>query len=142
MRIILPASDLTFCNNQMSTLTAWDYILNPSYEVEYFVSSVEHSLLMPDDGNIVRVQEIDVMRIDDYARLEGLKRLDFVKIEAEGVELEVFEGLGSLRPRKLAIDVSPERNGQSPAEDFWAIMVKLGYEIKQRRNVLFARLPT
>lgn len=104
-------------------------------------SSVEHSLLEPDDGSIVRVQEIDVMRIDDYVRMENVDRIDFVKVEAEGVEVEVFEGLGELKARKLAIDVSPERNGLSPAEDFWNILRDLGYEIQQRRNVLFARLP-
>src|SRR5690349_22089033 len=35
-----------------------------------------------------------------------------------GVELEVFDGLGDMLPRKLAIDVSPERNGESPADEF------------------------
>ena len=81
------------------------------------------------------------MRIDDYVRMENVDRIDFVKVEAEGVEVEVFEGLGELKARKLAIDVSPERNGLSPAEDFWNILRDLGYEIQQRRNVLFARLP-
>jgi FkbM family methyltransferase len=80
-------------------------------------SSVEHSLLRPDDGAPVAVMEIQVITLADYCRMHGVDRLDFVKIEAEGVELEVFAGLGTIRPRKFAIDVSPERDGQSPAEE-------------------------
>lgn len=104
-------------------------------------SSVEHSFLAPDDGVIVETREVPVFRLDDYCHQQGIAKLDFVKIEAEGVEIEVFKGLGSLRPKKIAIDVSPERNGESPAEEFKKIFSDLGYEVRQRMNVLFARLP-
>jgi FkbM family methyltransferase len=102
-------------------------------------SSVEHSLLAPDDGTVLRTEAVEMVRLDDYCRRVGLDRLDFVKIEAEGVELEVFDGLGDLRPRKLAIDVSPERNGESPAEAFSERLMATGYEIRQRGHVMFGR---
>jgi FkbM family methyltransferase len=102
-------------------------------------SSVEHSLLMPDDGAPVGVADVQVVTLEDYCASRGINRLDFVKIEAEGVELEVFAGLGALRPRKLAIDVSPERNGESPAEEFRALLQAAGYEVRQRGYVMFAR---
>jgi len=104
-------------------------------------SSVEHSLLPPDDGEVVEVREIQVLALADYCRDHELATPDFVKIEAEGVELEVFEGLGELRPRKLAIDVSPERNNESPAAAFHSLLADLGYETRQRAHVLFARTP-
>lgn len=103
-------------------------------------SSVEHSLLMPDDGKVMEIREIDVTTLRDYLDRHELARLDFLKIEAEGVEPEVFDGLHGLKPRKLAIDVSPERNGQSPADDFCERLMPLGYKILQRGNVMFARL--
>jgi FkbM family methyltransferase len=103
-------------------------------------NSVEHSLLRPDDGQVIEVREIDVVTLKDYADRSGVTEFDFVKIEAEGVELEVFEGLDDLRPRKLAIDVSPERNGESPAEEFRRRLAPLGYEIRQRLYVMFAKL--
>jgi FkbM family methyltransferase len=103
-------------------------------------SSVEHSLLLPDDGAVIEVREIKVIALADYVQQAQIATLDFVKIEAEGVELEVFEGLRHLRPRKLAIDVSPERNNESPAEAFRARLIPLGYEIRQRAHVMFARL--
>ncbi len=102
-------------------------------------SSVEHSLLAPDDGVTIATRNIQVVSLYDYCRSRGLTSLDFVKIEAEGVELEVFEGLETLRPRKLAIDVSPERDGESPAEEFKARLAKINYEFRQRGHVLFAR---
>jgi len=102
-------------------------------------SGVEHSLLMPDDGAPIAVREIQVFTLKDYCRDAGIPALDFVKIEAEGVELEVYDGLGDLRPRKLAIDVSPERNGQSPADEYRVRLTRDGYEIRQRLNVMFAR---
>ena len=94
---------------------------------------------MPDDGQVIDVREIDVITLKDYVQQKKIVKLDFVKIEAEGVELEVFDGLQDLRPRKLAIDVSPERNGESPADEFRERLMPLGYEIRQRRHVMFAK---
>ncbi|MEP4992280.1 MAG: FkbM family methyltransferase, partial [Paracoccaceae bacterium] len=68
-------------------------------------SAVEHSLLEPDDGTVVSSEKINVRRLDSYFS-EHSSQPDFVKIEAEGVEIEVFDGLGDLRPAKIAIDVS------------------------------------
>lgn len=103
-------------------------------------NSVEHSLLQPDDGVVVETRPIRVVSLADHARAKGIERYDFVKIEAEGVELEVFDGLEHMRPRQLAIDVSAERNGESPAEEFRSRLEPLGYEVRQRKHVLFARL--
>lgn len=102
-------------------------------------SSVEHSMLQPDDGDAIDQISIQVTRLDDYCQRAAIAQLDFVKVEAEGVELEIIEGLGNVRPRKLAIDVSPERNQQSPAPEITAMLQGWGYETRQRGNVLFAR---
>lgn len=103
-------------------------------------NSVEHSLLQPDDNVVVETRSIPVVSLADYARANGIERFDFVKIEAEGVELEVFAGLEDMRPPRLAIDVSPERNGQSPAAEFRSRLEPLGYEVRQRGQVMFARM--
>jgi FkbM family methyltransferase len=102
-------------------------------------SNVEHSLLKPDDGAPIGVLDIEVVTLADYCAAHGIDCLDFVKIEAEGVELEVYAGLGALKPRKLAIDVSPERDGKSPAEEFRTLLEADGYQVRQRGHVMFAR---
>jgi FkbM family methyltransferase len=103
-------------------------------------NSVEHSLLQPDDDIVIETRRIPVLSLADYARENGIERFDFVKIEAEGVELEVFSGLEDMRPPRLAIDVSPERNGKSPAPEFLSRLEALGYDVRQRGQVMFARL--
>ena len=102
-------------------------------------SSVEHSFLAPDDGEAIATRTVPVLRIDSYCTEHAPAGPDFVKIEAEGVEIEVFEGLGALRPAKIAIDVSPERDGESPAARLAAMLKERGYETRQRLHVLFAR---
>jgi FkbM family methyltransferase len=103
-------------------------------------NNVEHSLLMPDDGHVLEVREIEVTTLGDYVLRRNLPRPDFVKIEAEGVEPEVVDGLEDLRPYKLAIDVSPERDGESPADGLRRKLTRQGYHVRQRGYVLFAKL--
>jgi FkbM family methyltransferase len=102
-------------------------------------SGVEHSMLQPDDGDAVDRISIEVTRLDDYCERRALAGIDFLKVEAEGVELEVLQGLGDVRPAKVAVDVSPERDGTSPAEQITALLAGWGYDTRQRANVLFAR---
>ena len=102
-------------------------------------SAVEHSFLDPDDGDLVDTLSIPVQRLDTYFAAAGCAP-DFVKIEAEGVEVEVLSGLGDLRPRKLAIDASPERNAQSPIEEMTASLESMGYTCRRRNYMLFALL--
>jgi FkbM family methyltransferase len=116
------------------------YFKNMTMKLNISASSVEHSLLMPDDGPPVAVREIKVCCLKDYCVSRGIQRLDFVKIEAEGVELEVFDGLEGISPQKLAIDVSPERNGESPADEFRDRLSARGYIVRQRGHVMFARI--
>jgi hypothetical protein len=54
--------------------------------------------------------------------------------------LKFFDGLGYIRPSKLAIDVSPERNRESPATESRNLLEALGYEVRQRVHVMFTRL--
>jgi FkbM family methyltransferase len=103
-------------------------------------SSVEHSFLLPDDGPPIATRTVDVVALSDYFARNDIEKPDFVKIEAEGVELEVFAGLGAMLPRKIAIDVSPERNGMSSAGEFRQLLQARNYEVQQRYHVMFARL--
>lgn len=102
-------------------------------------SAVEHSFLEPDEGCTGKQEAVSMYRLDDFAAEHHVAKVDFLKLEAEGYELEVFEGLGDIRPIKIAIDVSPERNGESPAEAFRK-KLEGNYDVEQRGNVLFARI--
>jgi len=115
------------------------YSASQTMDLNISRSGVEHSLLTPDDGEVIERRPIEVISLKDYCIANKISVIDFLKLEAEGVELEIFEGLGHLRPRKIAIDVSPEREGKSPANDFLRQLGLLGYEIRQRGHVMFAK---
>lgn len=92
--------------------------LRPRTEKRSHPTSVEHSLLPPDDGDLLKRIDINVLGLSDYNSRMGLKQIDFLKRKAEGLEPELNEGLYDMRPRKLAIDISPECAGASPEPSF------------------------
>ncbi len=113
---------------------------NETLELNLSRSSVEHSFLAPDRGGVAGRIEVDVRTIETFVSDNNLGSVDFLKIEAEGFEIEVFQGLGKVRPKKIAIDVSPERDLESPSEFFEKELLALGYETQRRGNVLFGVL--
>jgi FkbM family methyltransferase len=62
-------------------------------------------------GTGARVQTVSVIMMDDWVRESGLDRLDLVKVDVEGAELEALEGmresLQRLRPRLVVVEVKP-----------------------------------
>ncbi len=102
-------------------------------------SAVEHSYLAPDAESSDISIPTQVARLDEFCASHAVPAIDFLKLEAEGFEVEVFNGLGALRPKQIAIDVSPERGGSSPVAYFRETLANLGYEVRVRGNVLFAR---
>ena len=117
-------------------------LYNSDGVVKFHVSSnnVEHSILTPDSGAVLSTEEISVITLNSYANKNNIDAIDFLKLEAEGVELEILDGLGNIRPKKIAVDISPEREGCSPKLHFISRLSSLGYQVKVRGNVLFAKL--
>lgn len=100
-------------------------------------SAVEASFLAPDDGPALSTLDVPIFRLESY--FASRTPPDFIKVEAEGLEPEIIRGLGKLRPTKIAVDVSPERDGKSPEAEISALLQSWGYETKRIGNVLFAR---
>lgn len=48
------------------------------------------------ETNLVESESIVLRRIDSYCREEGIKRIDFLKIDVEGAEYDVLEGCGQM----------------------------------------------
>jgi len=113
---------------------------NETLQLNISSSSVEHSFLDPDRGHARGQHAVQVKTIETVLSEEKIEQLDFLKIEAEGFEIEVFKGLCDIRPRKIAIDVSPERNGESPREFFVSQLEAMKYDLALRGNVLFGVL--
>lgn len=102
-------------------------------------TAIDNSLLSPD---VPGTGEIDVRTytLDSLAAATALDQIDFLKLEAEGAEVEVLEGARSVEIRKLAIDCSAERHGASPWHRIEHILWERGYETAFNGRILFARL--
>ncbi len=77
------------------------------------------------DGDVV--QEVSVVRLDDWAREHELDRLDVVKLDIEGAEIAALSGasrtLKRLQPRALLVeDKRPESRAR-----LHAVLDELGY---------------
>jgi FkbM family methyltransferase len=101
---------------------------------------VESSILPPDTGGVKAVLKIQVSRIDDYCAQHKITEIDFLKVEAEGVEVEVINGIGNVVVNKVAVDCSPERQGESPFDEIESTLMGRGYQTMRRGWILFARL--
>ena len=89
------------------------------------------SLLVSDD--LGRRADVDVIRLDDWARDHAINRVDFVKMDIEGGEFHALRGaremLSRFRPIIVAElnEVCLARDHRKP-EDVFALLLGLGYE--------------
>lgn len=96
--------------------------------------------LLAGQGYDGAVQEVPVIRLDDYATEKGLQRVDFIKCDVEGAELLVMKGasqvLARMRPIVM-LEIAEEwtcRFGYSAA-DLKAYMRDAGYVCKRGAEV-------
>ena len=106
-------------------------------------SGCDNSFLVPDSGATGEKIMIKTITFDQLLRdldiAEDAKI--FFKVEAEGMEPEIIKGIGSRKPQKLVIDITPERDGISPINELVPILKGLGYKIiDESDRCLFAML--
>lgn len=94
----------------------------------------ESGILPPDKGR-AGIEEVSMARLDSL-----VDAVDFLKVEAEGNEPEVLLGMGRLRPKRVVVNVSPERNGHSPADTCQSILRDKGYVTDRDGDELFATI--
>lgn len=82
-----------------------------------------NSLRKPNVAEPIHPVRVPVMRLDDYLQRHGIERVDFVKMDVEGAELEVLKGAVQLlqrRPRPVWMvevqDIRTEPWGYQAAE--------------------------
>jgi FkbM family methyltransferase len=112
---------------QIYQQAAWD---EPGeMNMNYGIFSKDDSLLEPDTGQTGISKIVRVDTVEKFAKENGVEKIDFAKIEAEGGEPEVIDGIGSLPVEKIVVNCSPEREGKSPSEEVIKKLTAMGYEI-------------
>jgi FkbM family methyltransferase len=83
------------------------------------------------DSHVQGVIELEAWRLDDVAEIAALERIDFLKIDGEGAEPEILQGAAKTLQRtgRIAIDVSPERHGESTRDAVIQILEASGFTI-------------
>lgn len=109
-----------------------------SSELEFNLGAnpTDGTVLTPDHG-VADTVTIDARRLDEHISLPD--KVDFLKVEAEGAEPEVLKGAAGLDIQKIAVDCSPERNGESPTEEVVDLLQGRGYETRKERDMVYAR---
>lgn len=99
----------------------------------------DDGFLEPDRNSGVSSDSIKVDTIDSFSETIELGQPNFVKVEAEGAELEVLRGLGELRPRDIVVNVGEERSGRPTGTEVMELLQPMGYElvIIKRGHILF-----
>lgn len=101
-------------------------------ELEINQSSLpnENSVLLPDQRSLNRSFTVDADTVPNIVRNLGIEHIDYLKIEAEGVEIEILEAAlaDEIEIEKIAVDASAERDGSGVVDEICAILESYNYD--------------
>jgi len=87
------------------------------------------SLSDPKHGGSGRSVDVEVRSIESICEELDIDRIDFLKLDAEGLEPEVLRGVGNVEVRKMVISGSNERDGEYTAPEVISLLESRGYEV-------------
>lgn len=117
---------------EIMNMAAWNK--SDTLELRFGRDASDNSLINIDKGNEVGTVSVDAIRLDNH-----FEEIDFLKLEAEGAEPEVLQGLSECSVHKVAIDASPERSGDSTLDPVLSTLGQRGFETRVRGNIVFGR---
>lgn len=109
-------------------VAAWERNEQLSLQLSRYPS--DSSVINPDIFPTGQEVEVSGRRVSSICDEVGIDSIDFLKIEAEGVEPEVLAGALEKNPRKVVVNCGPEREGEAPTETITDMLDEHGYEIQ------------
>ncbi len=95
------------------------------------ISSLREGLAT-DKKNFISV-DVEMIRMDDFMLKNGIKKIDFLKLDVEGMNYEVLEGFGKLLPQVKAIQTEGEYKqyweGQKVYKEMEDLLVTNGFRL-------------
>lgn len=104
------------------------------------LSQTNNSFLTPDDTPTGKEEKVKVFTVDYLLEKYNLDEKEiFLKLEAEGYELEILKGMKSSKPKIISVDITPEMNGESPFNMISKTLREKGYSLlsKSSRTAFF-----
>jgi len=111
-----------------------------SVQMQYGIAADDDSLLTPDKGSIGKATEVQADTLTNIANEVNVDHIDFLKVEAEGVEPEVIEGISGVSVHKIAVDCGPERDGEPVVGEVSNRLNRMGYEVSNDGKMVYGRL--
>jgi len=115
-------------------------LFNETTKIDFNIAErpYDSSILEPDVGKAVEVISVDVLTIVSFMEKVELDHIDFLKIEAEGVEFEIVKGIPFEKVHTVVVDCNPERAGESPLIDISIELASKGYKVAALDYILYA----
>lgn len=143
---ILKSNVAEYDNIEVVPKAAWNE--RDTLEINQSYHPSENSPLDVDSYERGQSFRVAADTVPSIVRELGYKKIDFLKIEAEGVEPEILQGAleDGMDIDKIAIDTSAERDGETSGEEVRSLLEEYGYiwEQKEREehwgeDIVFAR---
>lgn len=131
---ILKSNVAEYPNIEVVPKAAWHE--RDTLEINQSYHPSENSQLEVDSYEKGQTFSVEADTVPNIARNLGYKKIDFLKIEAEGVEPEILEGAldDGMHIQKIAIDTSAERDGKTSGEEVRHLLEENGYVWKQKEQ--------
>ncbi len=115
-------------------------LFDTSGQIDFIIraNATDNSMLAEDTGEEIGRHTVPTLTLPDLIAQQNLGKIDFLKVEAEGVELEILTHATPDIVTKIAIDAGPERHGQSPLLDIAVMLAGRGYRLANRNYWLYA----
>jgi FkbM family methyltransferase len=98
-------------------------------DIQYGTSDSDDGFLSPDTETVKSGDKVPVNTLEAYVERLDIDNIDYLKVEAEGAEPEIIEGIGELRPEKIVVNADEERNGRSPIRQIMKSLHSKGYNL-------------
>lgn len=132
----LKQNTIEYDNVKIVEKAAWNE--SDTVQINYGVAPDDDSILTPDKGGQGEYVDVEADTISNIAKRRDIEKIDFLKVEAEGVEPEILEGIANIQVEKIAVDCGPERDGELVIDDVSSLLKKMGYHIHIDDKMLYA----
>jgi FkbM family methyltransferase len=99
----------------------------------------ENSVLAVDSRATGGTVQVEANTVSGILEEENVSKIDFLKIEAEGVEPEILEEALEMNPSKISIQANEERNGDASFPEVLELLDQEDYEIRSKNKMVYAR---
>lgn len=114
-------------------ITAMKTALSSSNEIQdfYIATDTADSSLVRPEKDFSRIS-VATRRLDGILSDKEIRKVDLLKMDAEGFEPEVLMGMGETISKCMvfALDVSPERNGSNTIKEVSELLMPLGCDFE------------